>query len=84
MKTLPEVSESRPATQCISVDLPEPDGPMMAAKRARVEVDRHAVERSNLGVAAAVDLDGVDGRGPRRSRRRVDSVATGLVMKSPN
>ena len=33
MKTWPEVSESRPATQCISVDLPEPDGPMIAVYR---------------------------------------------------
>ena len=31
-ETEPEVSVSRPATQCISVDLPEPDGPMMAVK----------------------------------------------------
>jgi hypothetical protein len=30
MKTWPEVSESRPAMQCMSVDLPEPDGPMIA------------------------------------------------------
>ena len=30
MNTWPDVSVSRPATQCISVDLPEPDGPMMA------------------------------------------------------
>ena len=29
----PEVSVSSPATQCISVDLPEPDGPMIAVKR---------------------------------------------------
>ena len=33
MNTRPSVSVSRPATQCISVDLPEPDGPMMAVKR---------------------------------------------------
>ena len=30
MWTWPEVSVSRPARQCINVDLPEPDGPMMA------------------------------------------------------
>jgi hypothetical protein len=30
MNTLPAVSRSRPAWQCIRVDLPEPDGPMMA------------------------------------------------------
>jgi len=30
MKACPEVRVSRPATQCSSVDLPEPDGPMIA------------------------------------------------------
>ena len=30
MNAWPEVSVSRPARQCISVDLPEPDGPMIA------------------------------------------------------
>ena len=33
MKAFPEVRVSRPATQCSSVDLPEPDGPMIAVKR---------------------------------------------------
>ena len=31
--TLPEVGRSSPARQCISVDLPEPDGPMIAVSR---------------------------------------------------
>ena len=35
MKALPDVRSSRPATQCMSVDLPEPDGPMIAVKRPR-------------------------------------------------
>ncbi len=30
--TLPLVAESRPAMQCISVDLPEPDGPITEVK----------------------------------------------------
>ncbi|CAM5481618.1 hypothetical protein SGRI78S_04638 [Streptomyces griseus subsp. griseus] len=30
MKTSPSVSVSRPAIVCMSVDLPEPEGPMMA------------------------------------------------------
>ena len=30
MKTAPLVASSSPARQCIRVDLPEPDGPMMA------------------------------------------------------
>jgi hypothetical protein len=34
MKTLPDVRLSRPARQCMSVDLPEPDGPMMAVNAA--------------------------------------------------
>ena len=33
MNASPEVTLSRPARQCISVDLPEPDGPMIALKR---------------------------------------------------
>ena len=33
MKAWPDVRVSRPAMQCSSVDLPEPDGPMMAVKR---------------------------------------------------
>jgi hypothetical protein len=33
-KTRPEVRESRPARQCIRVDLPEPDGPITAVNRA--------------------------------------------------
>ncbi len=32
--TSPEVAWSRPARQCISVDLPEPDGPMIAVNFA--------------------------------------------------
>jgi hypothetical protein len=31
----PLLSRSRPAAHCISVDLPEPDGPMMAVNLAR-------------------------------------------------
>ena len=33
--TEPEVGRSSPARMCISVDLPEPDGPMIALKRPR-------------------------------------------------
>ena len=31
--TLPDVGLSRPARMCMSVDLPEPDGPMTAVRR---------------------------------------------------
>ena len=30
MITSPDVSRSKPARQCMNVDLPDPDGPMMA------------------------------------------------------
>ena len=32
---LPDVGASSPAMQCMSVDLPDPDGPITAVKRAR-------------------------------------------------
>jgi hypothetical protein len=35
MVTVPDVAVSRPARQCISVDLPEPDGPMIAVNSPR-------------------------------------------------
>ena len=44
---------------CISVDLPEPDGPMIALKRPRSKPDAHAGQRVHGGVAlsvAAVDV----------------------------
>ena len=60
MYTAPEVSESRPARQCIRVLLPEPDGPMIAvnlpASKATVTPSRARTSLSPL----AVDLDGVD------------------------
>jgi hypothetical protein len=34
IETVPEVGVSRPASMCISVDLPEPDGPMTAVNWA--------------------------------------------------
>ncbi len=33
-KIRPDVSRSSPAMQCSRVDLPEPDGPMIAVRRA--------------------------------------------------
>ena len=71
MKTWPEVSVSRPATQCISVDLPDPDGPMIAVNWPAAKSTRHAVERAHLGVARAVDL--------RRRRRRGPATVRGLA-----
>ena len=62
MYTCPTVSVSSPATQCISVDLPEPGRAHDRRERARLEVDGHPVEGPNLRVALAVDLRGIDGR----------------------
>ena len=39
---------------CISVDLPEPDGPMMAVRRPSWIVERDAAQRVDGGVAVAV------------------------------
>ena len=52
--TVPEVGRSSPARMCISVDLPEPDGPMIAVKRPRSKSTRHAVERVDGGLPLAV------------------------------
>ncbi len=38
----------------MSVDLPDPDGPMIAAKRPAGNVDRDAGERLDSGLALAV------------------------------
>ncbi len=59
--TVPAVGRSRPARRCISVDLPEPDGPMIAAKRAGRELDADAGERVDRDIALAVAA-----RQPRR------------------
>ena len=48
--------------QCMSVDLPEPDGPITAVKRARGDVEVDAGERVDGGVAGAVGLDEVVAR----------------------
>ena len=46
---------------CMSVDLPEPDGPMIAVKRAGGEADGDAVERVDRGLALAVAAAQVGG-----------------------
>ncbi len=40
---------------CISVDLPEPDGPMTADELAGAHVERDAAKRLDGGLALAVD-----------------------------
>ena len=54
--TSPDVGRSRPASTCSSVDLPEPEGPMMAVNSPGLEADGHAVESVHGGVAVAVGL----------------------------
>ena len=60
--------------QCSSVDLPEPDGPMIAVYCAALELDVDAVERAHLGVALAVDLRS------RCTARAATVVVGGLVV----
>lgn len=46
----PALTASRPAMQCISVDLPEPDGPMIAVNRPRsnsTETESSATTRAS-------------------------------------
>ena len=56
---MPEVGRSSPARMCISVDFPEPDGPMIALNFPRSKPTVTPGERINGGVAlsiAAVDV----------------------------
>ena len=46
---------------CISVDLPEPDGPMTAVRRPAAMSTRDAAQRVDGGVALAVAADDVAG-----------------------
>ena len=63
MSTVPDVRSSSPATLCISVDLPEPGRAHDGGEAAGRELDGHAVEGSDLVLAPAVHLDGVDDTG---------------------
>ena len=54
---------------CISVDLPEPEGPMTAVSRPLGDLERDAAERVHRGIALAVAADDAaaettGGRGP--------------------
>ena len=60
--TSPEVGWSRPARMCMSVDLPEPDGPMTAVRLAAGDVERDAAQRVDRGVALAVAAHDVASR----------------------
>ena len=65
--TEPEVGLSSPASRCMSVDLPEPDGPMIAVNwPAGNEID-DAAERVHRGLPLTVGAVEV-GRGRDRGR----------------
>ena len=50
MNALPALRRSSPATQCISVDLPEPDGPHDRGEDSLVELDGDAVEGADFAL----------------------------------
>ena len=63
MHTSPRVTESSPARQCISVDLPEPGRAHDRGEPAALELDAHPPQRDDLRLAAAVHLPHVAGPG---------------------
>ena len=75
MTTVPEVGRSRPARQCISVDLPDPDGPMIAVSAPAGKLDGDAVERGHRGLALAEHAAKVGG-----ADDRLLAVCGGLVQ----
>ena len=54
MWTAPASGVSRPASRCISVDLPEPDGPITAVNWPLRDLDRHAAQGVDGRAALAV------------------------------
>ena len=69
--TAPEVGLSSPARMCISVDLPEPDGPMTAVALPRCDVDGHAAKRVDRRLTLSVAAGDV----PRDDDRAVLRLA---------
>ena len=49
-KTSPDVGLSRPASRCISVDLPDPDGPITAVSFSR-STSRSTERRASIAVS---------------------------------
>ena len=56
----PLVGTSRHPRMCMSVDLPDPEGPITARKSPSLTDERHVVDRAHRRVAAAVDLAHID------------------------
>ena len=59
--TLPPVGRSSPARMCISVDLPEPDGPITVVSWPRADLEGDAAQRVDRRVALAVAAGEVRG-----------------------
>ena len=66
MNACPDVGRSRPAMQCISVDFPDPEGPMTAVKLPAFEGHVDPGEGVDLGRPGPVGLGQVDGLRSRR------------------
>ena len=56
---MPLVGRSSVPMMCSSVDLPEPDGPTIAASSPSLHLERHGVEGPNRRLAGVL-LDDVD------------------------
>ncbi len=70
----PSVGRSRQPRMFISVDLPEPEAPMMATNSPSLDVEGHAAQRVHVDVAHPVglgDVGDLDERRDRHRRRRV-------------
>ena len=70
--------------QCISVDLPDPDGPMIAVNRLRSEPNVDGVERDDPGVPGAVDLGQRHGSGRGGAVAAAGTDGVVLVTVSPS
>src|SRR5881296_3007259 len=86
-RTLPRVGASKPATMLSSVDLPQPDGPRMAANSlratARLTACRASTRRPPLQDDAREQLQGAVGdeaqQAHRQHRRHADVHAADVV-----
>ena len=91
--TCPEVMRSKPARQCMRVDLPDPDGPMIAVKVPRVKrtlIEFRAVTRvspspkilvSCMPAAASVSMGVLRSPGARPPRWAGVAVLKGWAGK---
>ena len=73
--TEPSVGLSRPARMCISVDLPDPDGPITAVSLPALDLDRDTAQRGDGGIALTV--------APGHVRRRRRPAPHRLLAAAP-